>query len=120
MRLAHRLVPASIACLGLLAGSAQAQDIPIIPGVTGTFITKTTHIEEYAGAKLVVDKVGEGIGAVFHPSPDNDLPGLREGSEVTVQYLNVPGAQIDPNRQTVGGMVTRINGDRDRINICSD
>jgi hypothetical protein len=64
---------------------------------------------------LVVDKVGEGIGAVFHPSPDNDLPGLREGSEVTVQYLNVPGAQIDPNRQTVGGMVTRINGDRDRI-----
>lgn len=116
------------------ATTADAQQPPVIHGLTGTIATETTIKGEHKAANKIVVKTEDGAEHVFDGTKDllvhggKDLSDLKPGTTVVVHYTADGTGQLAREVDRVGthglsvteGMVTKIDRGKKQIRIRYD
>ena len=123
-------------CIVALRATAtlDAQQPPVIHGLTGTIATEATIKDEHKAANKIVVKTEDGVEHVFDGAKDllvhggKDLSDLRPGTTVVVHYTSDAAGESAREIDRVGtnglrvteGMVTKIDRGKREIRIRYD
>jgi len=116
------------------AGALEAQQPPVIHGLTGTIATEETIKDEHKAANKIVVKTEDGVEHVFDGAKDTllhggkDLSDLKPGTTVVVHYTTDAAGESAREIDRVGGdglsvtegMVTKIDRGKKEIQIRYD
>ena len=129
----HRSLLISIVALGS-AASLNAQQPPVIHGLTGTIATEATIRDEGKAANKIVVKTEDGVEHVFSGAKDllvhggKNLSDLKPGTTVVIHYTTDASGESAREVDRIGpnglaeteGMVTKVDRGKKEIQIRYD